>query len=111
MSHQGNDELREQFAEEVQEMSHRQGGDTMNDTDWHLLWIGGTKWQILDPEGSVHSEHWSIEDALGMAAVHAEDSEALAADLHAQADDAQEISDGLRGLIDRASDTYSGGEA
>ena len=114
MSHQGNDELREQFAEEVQEMSHRQGGDTMNDTHWHLLRTESEDvvgWQILDSEGSVHSQHWSREDALGMAAVHAEDSEALAADLHAQADDAQEISDGLRGLIDRASDTYSGGEA
>tara|TARA_Y100001951_G_C11231677_1_gene235006 strand:+ start:665 stop:928 length:264 start_codon:yes stop_codon:yes gene_type:complete len=60
-----------------------------------------TGWQILDSEGSVHSQHWSREDALGIAAISADDNEALAAELHGQADDAQEITDGLRGLIDR----------
>jgi hypothetical protein len=57
------------------------------------------RWQILDNEGSVHSQHWSKEDALGIAAIHAEDNEALAADLHGEADDAQEIADGLRDII------------
>jgi|TARA_R110002110_G_scaffold160281_2_gene358661 hypothetical protein len=58
-------------------------------------------WEILDSEGSLHSQHWSREDALGIAAISADDNEALAAELHRQADDAQEVSDGLRDLIDR----------
>ena len=62
-------------------------------------------WQILDSEGSVHSQHWSREDALGTAAISADDNEALAADLHGEADDAQEIADGLRDLIDREETT------
>ena len=58
-------------------------------------------WQILDSEGSVHSQHWSREDALGIAAISADDNDALAEELHGEADDAQEIADGLRDLIDR----------
>jgi len=58
-------------------------------------------WEILDSEGSVHSQHWSREDALGIAAISADDNDALAIDLHGEADDAQEIADGLRDLIDR----------
>ena len=82
----------------------------MNNTHWHLLRteVGGTSlsedvvgWQILDSEGSIHSQHWSREDALEIAALEADDNEALAVDLHGQADDAQEIADGLRDLIDR----------
>ena len=82
--------------------------DTATTTAWTLTsfkvneWdesIAG--WQILDSEGSVHSQHWSREDALGTAAISADDNEALAEDLHGQADDAQEVSDGLRDLIDR----------
>jgi hypothetical protein len=60
-----------------------------------------TGWQILDTEGSIHSQHWSREDALEIAALEADDNEALAADLHGQADDAQDVSDGLRGLINK----------
>jgi len=62
-------------------------------------------WQILDSEGSVHSQHWSREGTLGIAAISADDNEALAADLHGEADDAQEIADGLRDLIDREETT------
>ncbi len=62
-------------------------------------------WQILDSEGSVHSQHWSREGALEIAALEADDNEALAVDLHGEADDAQEIADGLRDLIDREETT------
>ena len=76
----------------------------MNNTNWHLLRTESEDvvgWQILDSEGSIHSQHWSREDALEIAALEADDNEALAVELHGQADDAQEITDGLRGLIDR----------
>jgi hypothetical protein len=76
----------------------------MNNTHWHLLKTeseDAVEWQILDSEGSIHSQHWSKEDALEIAALEADNNETLAVDLHGQADDAQEIADGLRGLIDR----------
>jgi hypothetical protein len=80
----------------------------MTNTEWTLTSFKVNEsdesvagWQILDSEGSVHSQHWSREDALEIAALEADDNEALAVDLHGQADDAQEITDGLRNLIDR----------
>jgi len=62
---------------------------------------GVVGWRILDTEGFVHSQHWSREDALETAALAANDNEALAADLHGEAEDVQEIADGLQALIDR----------
>ena len=60
------------------------------------------RWEILDSEGSIHSQHSSRGYALEIAAMEADDNEALAVELRGQADEAQEIADGLRGLLDRA---------